>query len=176
MRIVFRDLEIRNAERADCAQLCRWWNDGAVMAHAGFPNGLGTTEEKIAAQIATDSDDTRRRLVIAYQGRLIGECSYRVLPPEEAEIGIKICEKDMQEKGLGKQLLSMLIGALFDRGMTRIVLDTNLANTRAQHVYERLGFRRLGVRENSWQDQLDRWQSAVDYALTPDEFVDFTKE
>lgn len=174
MRILYRDLEIRNAGPADCAQLCRWWNDGNVMAHAGFPNGLGITEEKIAQQIATDTDDTRRRLVIAYQGRLIGECSYRVLPGPEAEIGIKICEPDMQEKGLGKQILSLLIKALFDQDMTRIVLDTNLRNTRAQHVYEQLGFRRLGVRENSWQDQLGRWQSAVDYAMTPEEFVDYT--
>ena len=92
MRIVYHDLEIRNAGPADCDQLARWWNDGSVMAHAGFPHGLGTTAEKIAAQIAADTDDTRRRLVIEYQGRLIGECSYRVLPGSEAEIGIKICE------------------------------------------------------------------------------------
>ena len=173
MRIVYHDLEIRNAGPADCDQMARWWNDGSVMAHAGFPHGLGTTAEKIAAQIASDTDDTRRRLVIEYQGRLIGECSYRVLPDSEAEIGIKICEKDMQEKGLGKVILSLLIRALFDKGMGRIVLDTNLKNTRAQHVYERLGFRRQGVRENSWQDQLGRWQSAVDYVLVPEDFVDF---
>ena len=175
MRILYRDLEIRSAKPADCDQLAWWWNDGAVMAHAGFPKGLGTTAEKIAAQIATDTDDTCRRLVIAFQGRLIGECSYRVLPGQEAEIGIKICEPDMQEKGLGKVILSLLIRALFDKGMGRIVLDTNLANTRAQHVYERLGFQRLGIRENCWQDQLGRWQSAVDYALTPEKFVDFTQ-
>lgn len=175
MRIVYGDLEIRNAETSDCEQLAAWWNDGAVMAHAGFPLGLRTTAEKIAAQISTDTDDTRRRLVIAYQGRLIGECSYRVQSQGEAEIGIKICEADMQEKGLGKVILSLLIRALFEKGMARITLDTNLKNTRAQHVYERLGFRRLGVRENSWQDQLGRWQSAVDYALIPEEFVDFAK-
>lgn len=40
-------LTIRQAEAADARQLAAWWNDGAVMAHAGFPNGLGTTEEKV---------------------------------------------------------------------------------------------------------------------------------
>ena len=175
MRVVYGDLEIRNAEAVDCLQLAAWWNDGAVMAHAGFPRGLGITAEKIAAQIAADTDDTRRRLVIAFRGRLIGECSYRVLPDKEAEIGIKICEADMQEKGLGKVILSLLIRALFDKGLGRIVLDTNFKNTRAQHVYERLGFCRLGVRESCWQDQLGQWQSAVDYALVPEDFVDFAK-
>ena len=28
-------------------KLAAWWNDGAVMAHAGFPNGLGTSEEEV---------------------------------------------------------------------------------------------------------------------------------
>ena len=39
MNIEFNQLCIRNAEKKDCAQLAKWWNDGKVMAHAGFPNG-----------------------------------------------------------------------------------------------------------------------------------------
>jgi hypothetical protein len=43
MNIKYDQLCIRNAEKKDCEQLAKWWNDGKVMAHAGFPNGLGTT-------------------------------------------------------------------------------------------------------------------------------------
>lgn len=43
-KIQYENLTIRQAEVADAKQLAAWWNDGAVMAHAGFPNGLGTTE------------------------------------------------------------------------------------------------------------------------------------
>lgn len=175
MRLTYHDLVIRNAEARDAAQLCAWWNDGRVMAHAGFPRGLGTTAEKIAADIATDSDDTRRRLVAAYRSRLIGEMSYRMVAADAAEIGIKICDFSMQEKGFGKQLLSMLIKALFARGCARITLDTNLANLRAQHVYERLGFQKTGVRYDSWRDQDGKLQSAVDYELTREAFVDFAE-
>ena len=50
----------------------------------------------------------------------------------------------------------------------RLFWDTNLKNTRAQHVYESLGARRLGIRENCWTDQLGQPQSAVDYELTRD--------
>ena len=49
-KIQYENLTIRQAEVADAKQLAAWWNDGAVMAHAGFPNGLGTTEEEIMAQ------------------------------------------------------------------------------------------------------------------------------
>jgi uncharacterized protein YodC (DUF2158 family) len=39
------NLTIRNATSKDTSILCKWWNDGKVMAHAGFPNGLGISEE-----------------------------------------------------------------------------------------------------------------------------------
>ena len=64
MEICNNNLCIRNATPRDCGQLAAWWNDGAVMAHAGFPLCLGTTADKIKSEIADDSDDTRRRLTV----------------------------------------------------------------------------------------------------------------
>ena len=86
------------------------------------------------------------------------------------EIGIKICESDYQEKGIGRVVLSMLIEEMFRMGANVIFLDTNLKNTRAQHVYEKLGFRKTAVHYNSWKNQLGEMESSVDYELTADEF------
>ena len=160
---------LRDATKADAKQLVHWWNDGAVMAHAGFPNGLGTTEEKVIAGLGEG------RLVIEEAGRLIGECSYRHAGENTAEIGIKICETDCQNRGVGRVVLSMLIRWLFDNGNAKIVLDTNLTNKRAQHVYESLGFRKLRINYDSWTDQLGNKQSAVDYELVEANFVDYGK-
>ncbi len=172
MYLTHNDLVIRNATAQDAPQLAAWWNDGAVMVHAGFPNGLGTTAQAIAESLAADSDDTRRRLIIEQATVPIGEMSYRNVGGGTAEIGIKICDFTRQNKGLGKVLLSMLITSLFhDYGYEKIVLDTNLTNTRAQHVYEQLGFTKLRVNTDSWRDQLGRLQSSVDYELTEDGFV-----
>lgn len=185
MRLEQGKLCIKNAEQEDCKQLVSWWNDGAVMAHAGFPNGLGTNEKKVQKQIAADSDDTRRHLVIWYDGNRIGEMSYAnlgdsleetgedTIENRTADIGIKICNSTFQEKGLGKIVLSMLIRELFSRGYTKIVLDTNLKNKRAQHVYERLGFQKVNIRMDAWIDQVGEKQSVVDYELTKEHFVDF---
>ena len=173
MEVTHGSLRIRNAGPADAPQLAAWWNDGRVMAHVGFPKGLGITEAQIADSLKTDGDDTRRRLMLLYQEAPIGEMCYRNLNDGSAEIGIKICNAAYQEKGIGRVALSMLIRALFDRGYAKIVLDTNLKNTRAQHVYEKLGFRKLGVRADSWVDQLGQPQSAVDYALTEADFISF---
>ena len=174
MKIQKDGITIRNAEKTDCDQLAAWWNDGNVMAHAGFPLGLNTTAEEIENQIAQDSDETKRRLIIEYQDQPIGEMSYYNIGNETAEIGIKICNPEFQERGLGRVILSMLICQLFSCGYTKIILDTNLNNTRAQHVYEKLGFQKTGVRENSWTNQLGELQSSIDYELKPDEFIDFS--
>lgn len=185
MKLEQGKLCIKNAEKEDCKQLVSWWNDGAVMAHAGFPNGLGTSEEKVQKQIAADNDDTRRHLVIWYDGNRIGEMSYAnlgdsleetgedTIENRTADIGIKICNPAFQEKALGKIVLSMLIRELFSRGYTKIVLDTNLKNKRAQHVYERLGFQKVNVRMDAWTDQVGEKQSVIDYELTTEHFVDF---
>ena len=175
MRIENGKLVIRNAGKEDCAQLAEWWNDGSVMAHAGFPDGLHTSAEEIEQSLAGDGDDTRRRLIIDCDGLSIGETSYRVKDEKTVEIGIKICDPDYQEKGLGRVLLSMLIRRLFDLGYEKIVLDTNLKNIRAQHVYEKLGFRKVRVNIDSWTDQRGQLQSSVDYELTERDFHDFTR-
>jgi len=172
MLIENNELKIRNAEETDAVILTKWWNDGKIMAHAGFPNGLFTTAEEVAAKIRTDSDNTGRRLIIEFEGLPIGEMSYRRADENSAEIGIKICDFSRQEKGYGKRLLSMMIKELFEMGFEVIKLDTNLNNKRAQHVYEALGFKRLRI-NNAWKDQLGIPQSTVDYELKKGELVDF---
>ena len=170
MYIQYDTLLIRDAVTADAQQLTAWWNDGAVMSHAGFPLGLGTTVEKVIAGLGNG------RLILEENERLIGEACYRKVGEGIAEIGIKICETDCQNRGVGRIVLSMLIRYLFESGKKKIILDTNLNNLRAQHVYEMLGFRKLRVNVDSWKDQLGRLQSSVDYELMPADFRDFTKE
>lgn len=165
--VTYKDLSIRQATSDDAQQLVTWWNDGAVMAHAGFPNGMGTTEEEVIAGL------DKGQMVIEENGRLIGECVYRDEGNGVAEIGIKICEADCQNRGNGRIALSMLIHYLFQQGVFKVILDTNLENKRAQHVYESLGFRKLGVNIDSWTDQLGNKQSSVDYELEESNFIDF---
>lgn len=175
MLVKYNELTIRNAEAGDAAQMTAWWNDGAVMAHAGWPNGLGTTVEKVTAELAAYTDDTKRRLIIEIDGMPAGEMSYRNLNDGSVEIGIKICDSSKQEKGHGRKLLSMMISELFSMGYEKIVLDTNLNNKRAQHVYESLGFEKVKVHEQAWKDQLGQWQGSVDYELEPQNFINYAK-
>lgn len=161
------ELTIRDALPADAPLLCRWWNDGKVMEHAGFPQGLGTSVEKITQKFL-EPDNRTHLLIIESEGLPIGEMNWRREESDHAEIGIKICESDRQEKGFGSRLIAMLCRDLFaNRGIARITLNTMLENQRAQHVYEKLGFVKTGVRENCWRDQTGKLRTAVDYQLLP---------
>ena len=165
MLLTYENCRIRNATREDADILSRWWNNGDVMVHAGFPNGLNTNTEKIIHELSTDSDDTYRRLIIEIDDVPVGEMSYRNKGDAVAEIGIKICESSKQGAGYGTRFLKMLIEGLFSDGYEKIILDTNLKNTRAQHVYEKIGFRKVRVNRDSWIDQMGELQSSVDYEL-----------
>ena len=172
MNISFDDIHIRNAVYKDCQQLADWWNDGTVMAHAGFPNGIGTTPKEVGSHLAQESDDKGRTLIIEYASRPIGEMNYRSIDDNTAEIGIKICESDYQNRRLGRVIMSLFIKELFSMGFEKIILDTNLKNLRAQHFYELLGFQKIRVNQDSWTDQLGQRQSSVDYELIPQHFRD----
>jgi RimJ/RimL family protein N-acetyltransferase len=164
------DLVIRHATAEDVQTLCHWWSDGKVMAHAGFPNGIHTDAEKLMNKIVNETD-IARRLIIEINSKRVGEMCYRI-EDTISEIGIKICDFSYHEKGYGTRALIMLIHYLFNEmKVQKIILDTNINNTRAQHVYEKIGFRNVEVRIDAWEDQLGVLQSAVDYELNKEDFL-----
>jgi len=170
------NIVIRSATIKDTNILNSWWNDGKVMAHAGFPNGLNTTLEKVEARINVNNDGLSQLCIMEVNDVRIGECHYR-LHDNIANIGIKICDFPFQNKGLGTMILSMLINFLFTDNainnsmiLDKIALDTNLNNIRAQHVYEKLGFKKIRTNIDSWEDQVGQLQSFLDYELTRDDY------
>lgn len=171
-------LVIRSATMDDAAILTEWWNDGNVMAHAGFPNGLNQTIEETKKQIENNNNKLSQRCIIEVDQVKVGEMSYNI-GDGYAEIGIKICQTEYQNQGLGTQLIQMLIDFLFSNPeinnkvyINKIILDTNLNNTRAQHTYEKIGFQKVSVNHNAWKDQLGNWQSSVDYELSRQQYED----
>lgn len=170
-------ITIRSAQKADAAQLLAWWNDGAVMAHAGFPRGLGLSLEDVQQQIAAREGKLSQLCIIQINGKPVGELSFRI-GQNEANPGWKICDASYQNRGFGRQIIQMTFAYLFlDQALNqampikRLFWDTNLNNQRAQHVYESLGATRLRVVENAFTDQLGQQQSAVEYELTREAFL-----
>ncbi len=165
-----RQIIIRTSQQEDATVLCKWWNDGSIMAHAGFPKGLSLTVHEVEALIAKN-DESTQILMILMDDMPVGEMSYRLLNSHCAEIGIKLCESTYQNKGYGTLCIEMLLMYIFETiKANSVVLDTHINNTRAQKVYEKIGFQKVETRLQSWQDQLGQWQTSVHYQMTQDHY------
>ncbi len=172
MNIQHKNIIIRNATQVDAGQLVKWWNDGKVMAHAGFPNGLNYKEKELSKDLEQDSDYTSRRLIIEYDKKVIGEANFKNLGDNKATIGINICNSTMQNKGIGKIAISMLLNELFTKfNFNKILLDTNFENTRARFFYKSIGFKEIEIKENYFQNQLGEWQTASFFELCKKDFI-----
>ena len=178
MRIEKENIVIRSATVDDAIQLNEWWNDGEVMGHAGFPNGLGESLDDTTENIKSREGKLSQRCMIEIEGKPIGELSYSIKGDGTAYPGWKICDFNYQNQGYGPKIITMLLEFLFiDEDINskfpidRIIGDTMLENKRAQYVYEhKIKARKIGVQENSWQDQLGNWRSFVDYEISREEF------
>jgi RimJ/RimL family protein N-acetyltransferase len=163
------NVSIRVVMVDDAPLLCNWWNDGKVMEHAGYPNGLNTNTNKILEQIGNEKDN-HRRLIIEIDSNRVGEMCFQITN-SVAEIGIKICDFSYQEKGYGTKAIKLLVEYLFrERKVQAIKLDTNRNNRRAQHVYEKIGFIKIKENIDAWQDQIGVMQSSVEYELLREDY------
>lgn len=170
MYLVNENLIIRDATISDAKCLFDWWSDGTIMEHAGFPNGIYTDINELINKLKNQNNNSKR-LIIEINSSPMGEMSYSI-DNKIAEIGIKICSFNYQEKGYGTKALKMLIHYLFNvMNVSKVVLDTNLKNTRAQHVYEKLGFKKINTRIDAWKNQIGELQSSVDYELLETDFL-----
>ncbi len=69
------------------------------------------------------------------------------------ELGI-VLAKEFRDEGIGTVLLKTLLDEARTMGLTLVTLNCFENNTRACHVYEKLGFQRAGVIPNAikWKD------------------------
>ncbi len=68
-----------------------------------------------------------------------------------AEFGILIGEKSFQEKGLGTEATALTVDYGFNiLNLSSISLKVHEFNKRGFHVYEKVGFRTVGIRRNSF--------------------------
>jgi len=166
MHISIEDIIIRNATQNDVEALYSWWNDGRIMAHAGYPLGLKITKDQIINQLKMESDINGIRLIIEQNKQSIGEMVYRTKVDNIAEIGIKICDISKQNKGLGSIILNKYINCLFNEyNYQKIILSTDKKNNRAQYVYEKLGFEIISIEEDAWINQIGEKVSVVNYEI-----------
>ncbi|MBP1043841.1 GNAT family N-acetyltransferase [Vagococcus sp. BWB3-3] len=159
-------LLMRKVMTADYEIIQRWWNDGETMAAVGFPKGLNISLNEVS-KIIQGKDSANGFLVIDYQGKAIGEFTYKKEMLKTFSMGMKIGSAEFRGKGLGRRALQLGLNYLFDElAATKVTLEVNTENARAIKLYEQAGFKQVGYHHHSWQNQLEQMMSSYSYELT----------
>lgn len=126
-------------------EVARWWGP----AEEGWP---GTEEDVVLLAIVLD-------------GETVGLVQFWEETDEDArhaDVDIFV-RSGLHDRGIGTEAFGLICEHLVaDRGHHRLTLGTSPDNVRAIHVYEKLGFRRIGIAEASerdpatgeWRDEL----------------------
>lgn len=92
--------------------------------------------------------------------------------PEYKAASVDIAIGDaFQDRGLGTKALKRIVRYLFDeRGHHRVTIDPAADNARAIHVYEKVGFRPVGVMRRYERGLDGQWHDALLMDLLAEEF------
>jgi aminoglycoside 6'-N-acetyltransferase len=152
-RVVLRPLAEadvpRIVELGSHPEVARWWR--------------GLTTEHVLEK-ARGTDDGAVVFAIVVDGEVAGMIQYFEETDEEfrhASIDLFL-GAPYHDRGLGTDTVRTMVRHLIDdRGHRRLTIDPALDNARAIRVYEKAGFRRVGVLREYWLDPDGVWRDGL---------------
>lgn len=133
-------LRIRLATADDVAFLAAMWNDGRIMRFVGFPEGLGTSEDEVRAQLTSEPDGVidRRLIVETMDGKRIGQAKLGSQNDDGlAHTDVKLLPEHWR-KGYGTEIKSALLDWQFTHTDCKAVQGTpnqlNIGSIRMQEA------------------------------------------
>lgn len=134
---------VRETRPEDLDNIQSLWNNGAVMAAVGFPEGLGICSMKLETWYEHQTTDSSSRHYSIYESDFgyCGETWYGIDREHGlAALDIKLMPQ-AQGRGIAAYALSHAISAAFsDDLVSRVYVEPDPDNSRAWRLYERLGF------------------------------------
>jgi len=83
---------------------------------------------------------------------VIGYIGFRVYD-DQAEMMNFVVSMDHQDEGYGTQLLTFCLNELENKQVKTISLEVRKSNKKAQHVYEKMGFKLSHVRKKYYENE-----------------------
>lgn len=148
-----RRARARHAARGDLAALVE-------LENASFAG-----DRMSARQWRRHIDSASSEVLVATLGRRLAGAAvllYRVRSRVARLYSIAVAA-DARGRGIGEVLLAASERAAAGRGCDRVRLEVRVDNATAQHLYERRGYRRFGLRRGYYEDGRDalRYEKAL---------------
>jgi L-amino acid N-acyltransferase YncA len=156
------DYLVRPATEADAATICRIYNQGIEDRLATLETELRTPQER--RQWLRSRDPRHPVIAAENDGEIVGWASLNVFNPREAyrfvaDISVYV-ERGWRGKGVGRALLARLLELGREHGYHKLVLSAFPFNAAGVALYERLGFRTVGIYQE--QGRLDgHWVDTI---------------
>ena len=154
--------EVRLATEADAATICEIYNQGIEDRLATLETELRTPEER---RHWLKARGPRHPVIVAEDGgRVVAWGSLNPFNPRDAyrhvvDLSIYV-ERGHRGRGVGKVVLARLIELAREHGYHKMVLSAFPSNAAGMALYERLGFRTVGIYQE--QGMLDgRWVDTI---------------
>lgn len=127
----------------------RWWHITPVV---GIEADLFGAEQWSAAMFWNELATGQYYLVALDDAEnVVGYAGLTVQPPDEAWVQNIAVRRDAQRHGLGRALLTALLGEAGRRGVSRVLLEVAVDNAPAQRLYAGYDFEPVGVRRGYYQ-------------------------
>lgn len=110
--------------------------------------------------------DTRRYIVAEVDGEAVGYAGLMVIDTTADIQTIGVLPR-FEGQGIGRAMLTELLGEARRRGADNVMLEVRADNPRAQNLYARYGFQRIHTRKRYYRDGVDAWVMRL--VLPPDE-------
>jgi L-amino acid N-acyltransferase YncA len=155
------DITIRDAQPPDAEAIARIYNQGIEERAATFE-----TQPRTAQDMAVKLTDRERYpVLVATEGdAVIGWAGLSTYRPRACYSGIAefsiYLDQAARNRGVGRRLLTALVGAARDRGYWKLVSRVFPFNTASRALCKACGFREVGIYEK--HGQLDgQWLDVV---------------
>ena len=102
----------------------------------------------------TIQKDNFRYFVAEEAGEILGYCGFLYVL-DEAEIPNVCVKASARGQGIGKQMMTVLIGEAAKLGMAVLFLEVRESNSPARRLYEGLGFEQIGMRKNFYEQPVE---------------------
>ena len=135
-------MQIRPMEREDCEQV-------AVIEAASF-----SMPWSLRAFTDTVEKQNFRYFVAEEAGEILGYCGFLYVL-DEAEIPNVCVKESARKRGVGRQMMTVLMEEAKKLGMAVLYLEVRESNQPARGLYKSLGFEENGIRKNFYEQPVE---------------------
>lgn len=135
-------MQIRPMTIEDCEQV-------ATIEAASF-----SVPWSLKAFTETVGKENFRYFVAEEAGEILGYCGF-LFVLDEAEIPNVCVKESARKRGVGKQMMTVLMEDAKRLGMAMLYLEVRESNTAARTLYKSLGFEENGIRKNFYEHPVE---------------------